>query len=425
MQIVDALSAGDILLLSGRSKTRLPNCLYQSALRRRVALFSHVAVAYSAFSIADSNPKVGVKVRNWSSALKSYDLSRSIILRSTKSIDAEKILSSIHYFLTQPYSLKTFTRGRKDFRDQEGLACSQFVAAVFQRAGVVVSVKHPRKTFPEDIASRLLDETNNWNQFEFSKDGSVALDPSRTLELLDLLSTSTIERRISLTRSTRYLTSLVEKVCESSSPDAESIKTLQRLIAAFGADSAVSHLDLWKQTFLLQGPVIEQFTSLANENYSIKDAKQVLAEYTKVVEEVIGTTFPRLQDEIKQIAARHVQALKLCAHSNDDTVSKLLNQTSAALIQALRQAIEMADSIFPPELAPAAKERFDAYPELITHIVSGETNDPETALASLQSLSNWDLEHASWPTLRSNYCKMTEMTQKILEELDVSNRVAT
>jgi hypothetical protein len=132
-----------------------------------------------------------------------------------------------------------------------------------------------------------------------------------------------------------------------------------------------------------------------------------------------------LQDEIKQIAARHVQALKLCAHSNDDTVSKLLNQTSAALIQALRQAIEMADSIFPPELAPAAKERFDAYPELITHIVSGETNDPETALASLQSLSNWDLEHASWPTLRSNYCKMTEMTQKILEELDVSNRVAT
>jgi hypothetical protein len=162
---------GDILLLVSKNKLRKPNTAYQSVVRRKIAAYSHVAIVFSPYSIIDATPNDGVAIHRWDVISKQYDIERSMVVRhrrlATNPDKQEYLLSRMQYYYAQPYSLISLLRKKRQFRDREGLVCSQFVATVFEETGIPSSSNSPRKTLPIDVDAHTR-RTMDWSRFALS-----------------------------------------------------------------------------------------------------------------------------------------------------------------------------------------------------------------------------------------------------------------
>lgn len=157
---------GDILLLQGRSKTSLINRGTQAVLRWGSARFTHVAVVLGNGLVADAMPDQGVTIRRWHDMEAGYDIAACRVARNAALANdqqaAARVLERITYYIHQPYYLTALVKRR--VRDESGLVCSQFAAAVLKDVGFAPSQQHITVTLPLDI-DRFTRRAPGWRQF--------------------------------------------------------------------------------------------------------------------------------------------------------------------------------------------------------------------------------------------------------------------
>ena len=133
---------GDVLLLRSNDKGAL-NLSGQSLKRLRKARFTHVAIVLDNFKIIDAMPRLGVSIRRWLDIEACYDLEASRVARNLALASHpelyEHVFRNALFFLRQPYRIETILRNSGRIRDQSGMVCSHFVAALITRLGQNIS----------------------------------------------------------------------------------------------------------------------------------------------------------------------------------------------------------------------------------------------------------------------------------------------
>lgn len=144
---------GDILLLSGQSKTRPFNLAYQGVMRKARADYTHVALVISPFRVIHAVPDKGVEIVAWRDIRADYDIQASSVARLTSMDDTlrERLTAQAYYYFGQRYSLAALRKPSPTFSDQQGIVCSQFVAQVFHDIGVQSGANGNRDCLPADI----------------------------------------------------------------------------------------------------------------------------------------------------------------------------------------------------------------------------------------------------------------------------------
>lgn len=162
-------SPGDILLLSGSSKTRLLNLGYQWAARRQTAKYTHVALVLSPFRIIHAIPGEGVEIRAWSDVRDEYEVGESAVARF-RCLDAgqrEKLSARATYYFGQRYNIFEMYNPSEIFENQQGIVCSQFVAQVFEDIGIACTDGGARNCLPADIDT-YAQENRDWERAPLS-----------------------------------------------------------------------------------------------------------------------------------------------------------------------------------------------------------------------------------------------------------------
>ncbi|QEY70721.1 hypothetical protein [Pseudomonas denitrificans (nom. rej.)] len=160
---------GDILLLSGKSKSRALNLGYQTITRGSRARYTHVALVISPFRVIHAIPGEGVEIRAWREIRDLYYTHESSVARSQGLSDTsrDKLLARAQYYFGQRYSLRALHSPSEKFNDQQGIVCSQFVAQVFHDAGIQCSSGGVRNCLPSDIHAQTQD-SSNWIRIPLS-----------------------------------------------------------------------------------------------------------------------------------------------------------------------------------------------------------------------------------------------------------------
>lgn len=146
-------SPGDILLLSGSSKTRSLNLGYQWAARRASAQYTHVALVLSPFRIIHAIPGKGVEIRAWRDVRNEYDIGESSVARFCflDEQQRESLSARASYYFGQRYRIFAMHKPSEIFENQQGIVCSQFVAQVFEDNGIACTRDGARRSLPADI----------------------------------------------------------------------------------------------------------------------------------------------------------------------------------------------------------------------------------------------------------------------------------
>jgi Permuted papain-like amidase enzyme, YaeF/YiiX, C92 family len=150
---VDYPKIGDIILFRQPTDLKSPNTLAQSVLRRRKALFSHVAISVGEFFAIHAMPDEGVHVV----PLSSFSKDLLLVYRHVKvdeNLDLQlQLRSRLFYYFGQPYNRAFWLR-----RFETASYCSELAAKAYADVGLPLSHRNPKHVLPVDLQDLPVDE---------------------------------------------------------------------------------------------------------------------------------------------------------------------------------------------------------------------------------------------------------------------------
>lgn len=243
---------GDILLLSGKSKTRPFNLGYQSIARVRRALYTHVALVISPYHVIHAVPSEGVEIRAWREIRETYDLERSSVAR-LRELDEDlraKLLAQANYYFGLRYSVLALSEKPETFSHQKGIVCSQFVARVLHDVGLTCTSGRVRKCLPADIHKHT-EGSSEWLRSglgDYLFDPAVAADPDISSVYADLnfeldgYSAETLKTSFFMSRARHVMEAAMESMIASVE---SGLLTVEDLPSSLGVTNYVISPDDW------------------------------------------------------------------------------------------------------------------------------------------------------------------------------------
>lgn len=264
---------GDILLLSGKSKTRPFNLGYQSIAQVSPALYTHVALVISPYRVIHAVPTEGVEIRAWREIRETYDLERSSVAR-LQELDEDlraKLLVQANYYFGLRYSVLALGEKPETFSHQKGIVCSQFVARVLHDVGVTCTSGRVRKCLPADIHKHT-EGSSEWLRSGFGGylfDPAVAADPDIPGVYADLhfeldgYSAKTLKTSFLVSRARHVMEAAMESMIASVE---SGLLTVEDLPTSLGFTNYVISPNDWAAAWTQHFAVLQQPAAFLHES---------------------------------------------------------------------------------------------------------------------------------------------------------------
>ena len=409
---------GDILLLCGTSKMRGINFIGQFLVRGKISPFTHIAVAYSAHSIADSNPKFGVRIRAWSDALEHYSINDSILLRNTNLSVEDKVelIARIHYYLLQPYNIISLINKNWLKQDGKGIVCSQFIATIFEELSLTVSHKKSYATLPIDIAISLFG-SKEWSAFKMP----YSIDLTDINQKLRLIGESNDRMLGAISELSQILSRLNQSIYKFSHLFLnlldQSLFTetqLEKINFTNKPDNVINYAFELVKTKILVQPTNKKSTFLHENSHNYKTEQSSINEVLKFNNLHLSKNLPSIQNNLSELFK---SLLIYLFHSSYDSQS--ITQDAGAVknvyliltdvIQKIDINLPLSDNSI--ELRQAELER------LIDKLITMQHPERQEALITLESIAMIDTHYKQWKAQRANYIQLLRVLDDCLLEI--------
>ncbi len=419
---------GDILLLVSKNKLRKPNTAYQTVVRRKTAAYSHVAIVCSTYSIIDATPTDGVAIRLWDVISKQYDIERSMVVRHRRLASSpekqEHLIRRILYYYAQPYSLMSLLSKKREFRDREGLVCSQFVAIVFEETGIPSSSISPRETLPIDIevhTRRVMD----WSRFALSNyqlgsssthADSITAKLHNSLSSLDEYFAKFIIKIITISKASLLLNVFAQMALTELESGRMTDEDMAKLLCMSDRGdfriSADEFILFWRRLFV-EPEHPPQF--LHEESFDQGDLQKGFVRSCEKLLTYVEATSPQ-QDKLIYEGMNRVQTI--CT-----LISERINggidyaEVFGALImvrQYLSQAIELKDNVFANVEQEDIAKRIKGYPVLMMELQNNPRADLDNAFQCLKAIGLFDEAHKQWIDLRQIVLRCLQQVDSLI-----------